>query len=44
MAEPVEHGASVLSGAIGSVWRREGREEEGGIIPLLKTSKSIATT
>lgn len=29
MAEPVEHGTSVLPGAIGSVWRSEGRQEGG---------------
>lgn len=47
MAEPVEHGTSVLPGAIGSVWRSEGRQKGGGLIPLLTTSlrsKSIATT
>lgn len=36
MAEPMEHGASGLSGAIGSVWKTEGRV--GGIIPLLPVS------
>lgn len=30
MAEPVEHGTSVLPGAIGSVWRSEGRQEGAG--------------
>lgn len=44
MAEPVEHGALGLSGAIGSVWRSERRV--GGIILLLPASlrsESIAS-